>query len=54
MGKSFKETHNAPKCHQINADLMTDEELNAKLQRGYEDIEKGRVENAEKAFAEFK
>lgn len=38
----------------INVDLMTEDELHAKLQKGYDDIEAGRVQNAEKVFAEFR
>lgn len=38
----------------INADLMTDEEIHSKLQKGYEDIEAGRVQNAANAFAKFR
>lgn len=38
----------------INADLMMSEELHAKLQRGYDDIEAGNVQNAANAFAKFK
>ncbi|WP_409016401.1 hypothetical protein [Anaerostipes caccae] len=38
----------------INADLMTEDELHEKLQKGYDDIESGRVQNAEKVFAEFR
>lgn len=38
----------------INVDLMTEDELHAKLQKGYDDIEAGRVRNAEKVFAEFR
>jgi len=38
----------------INMDLMTTEELHAKLQRGYDDIEAGKVQNAASAFAKFK
>lgn len=38
----------------INMDLMTTEELYAKLQRGYDDIETGKVQNAASAFAKFK
>lgn len=37
----------------INVDLMTTEELHAKLQRGYDDIEAGKVQNAANAFAKF-
>ncbi len=41
-----------PKNHKaVNADLMTTEELHAKLQRGYDDIEAGNVQNAAEAFA---
>lgn len=38
----------------INVDLMTEDELHAKLQKGYDDIEAGRVQNAKKVFAEFR
>lgn len=38
----------------VNADLMTSEELHAKLQRGYDDIEAGNVQNAAEAFARFR
>lgn len=38
----------------INMDLMTTEELHAKLQRGYDDIEAGKVQSAASAFAKFK
>lgn len=38
----------------INVDLMTEDELHAKIQKGYDDIEAGRVQNAEKVFAEFR
>lgn len=38
----------------INADLMTDAELHAKLQRGYDDMQEGRVQNAANAFAKFR
>lgn len=38
----------------INADLLTTEELHAKLQKGYDDIEAGRVQNAADAFAKFR
>ena len=37
----------------INADLMTGEQLHAKLKKGFDDIEEGRVQNAIDAFAEF-
>jgi len=38
----------------INADFMTNEELHAKLQKGYDDIEAGNVQNAAEAFAKFR
>ncbi|MCM1087178.1 MAG: hypothetical protein NC419_03410 [Muribaculaceae bacterium] len=38
----------------INADRMTIEQLHAKLQKGYDDIGAGRVQNAEKEFAKFR
>lgn len=38
----------------INADTMTDEELYAKLQKGYDDIQAGRTQNAASAFAKFR
>ncbi|MDC7290613.1 type II toxin-antitoxin system RelB/DinJ family antitoxin [Blautia schinkii] len=38
----------------INADLMTDEQLHAKLKKGYDDIEAGRVQNAANAFEKFR
>ncbi len=38
----------------INADLMTDEELHAKLQKGYDDMQAGRTTNAAVAFAKFR
>ena len=38
----------------INMDLMTTDELHAKLQRGYDDIEAGNVQNAASAFAKFR
>lgn len=38
----------------INADLMTTEQLHVKLQKGYDDIEAGNVQNAAKAFEKFK
>lgn len=39
---------------EINADLMTDEQLHEKLQKGYDDMEAGRVQNAANAFAKFR
>lgn len=38
----------------VNMDLMTTEELHAKLQKGYDDIEAGNVQNAAEAFAKFR
>ena len=37
-------------CGELNADRMSAEELSAKLKRGYDDIEAGRVMNAAAAF----
>lgn len=37
----------------INADLMSVPELHAKLQKGYDDIEAGNVQNAATAFKQF-
>ena len=34
----------------VNADHMTDEQILAKLQRGYDDFEAGRVRDAASAF----
>ena len=34
----------------INADVMTDEEINAKLQSGYDDVKAGRVKKAAEAL----
>ena len=33
---------------------MTDEQIRAKLQRGYEDFEAGRVQDAANAFVKFR
>ena len=38
----------------IHMDLMTDEELHAKLQKGYDDIEAGKVQKAGDARTTFK
>ena len=38
----------------VNADLMTEEEIAAKLSRGVEDAKNGRVRNAAEAFAEHR
>ncbi len=38
----------------INADLMIREEIHAKLKEGYNDIEKGNVQDASAAFQRFR
>ncbi len=38
----------------INADLMSLEEIRMKLQEGYEDIEKGKTQDAHTVFAKFR
>jgi hypothetical protein len=38
----------------INADLMTVDEIRAKLQEGYDDIKAGRVQDAKTALEKFK
>ncbi|MCD7744441.1 MAG: type II toxin-antitoxin system RelB/DinJ family antitoxin [Lachnospiraceae bacterium] len=38
----------------INADLMTSQEIHAKLQKGYDDIAVGRVQDASEAFEKFR
>lgn len=38
----------------INADLMTETQLHLKLQKGYDDITIGNVQNAANAFANFR
>lgn len=38
----------------LNADLMSDSEIHAKLQKGLEDADKGRVQDAKKAFDAFR
>lgn len=44
-----------PKAPQsINADLMSVEEIHAELQKGYDDIDAGRVQDAASAFAKFR
>ena len=37
----------------INADVMTDEEIHAKLQSGYDDVKAGRVKKAAEALKSF-
>ena len=38
----------------INADLMTDEQIHEKLQKGYDDMQAGRIQDAASAFAMFR
>ena len=38
----------------IHADSMTTEEIHQKLEKGYNDIAAGRVQNAAEAFAKFR
>lgn len=38
----------------VNADLMTEGQLHAKLKKGYDDIDAGRVQDAATAFASFR
>ena len=38
----------------INADLMTTDDIHAKLKEGYSDIEKGNVQDASAAFRKFR
>ena len=38
----------------LNADLMTAEEIHAKLQEGYDDLRAGKVQNAASAFKKFR
>ena len=38
----------------VNADLMTAAELHTKLQKGYDDIASGNVQNAANAFDRFR
>ncbi len=38
----------------VNADLMTNEEIHAKLRRGLEDAEAGRTQDAGAAFKSFR
>ncbi len=43
---------NAPAV--LNADMMTSEEIHAKLQEGYDDVREGRLQDAVSAFAKFR
>lgn len=38
----------------VNMDLMSPDEIRAKLQEGLDDIEKGKVKDASLAFAQFR
>ena len=38
----------------IHADAMTNEEIRKKIEKGYDDIAAGRVQNAAEAFAKFR
>ena len=38
----------------ILTDVMTAEEIHQKLEKGYDDIAAGRVQNAAEAFAKFR
>ena len=38
----------------VNADMMTMDEIHAKLKEGYNDIEKGNVQDASVAFKRFR
>ena len=38
----------------VNADVMTNDELKAKLLKGYDDIDAGNVKDAEDAFGRFR
>jgi len=38
----------------VNADMMTTDEIHSKLQEGYNDIEKGNVQDASVAFKRFR
>jgi DNA-damage-inducible protein J len=38
----------------VNADLMTTDEIRTKLKEGYNDIEKGNVQDASAAFKKFR
>ena len=40
--------------NEINADLMSKEELHTKLERGYADYENGRVTSASEAFSKLR
>lgn len=44
-----------PKAPQsINTDMMSVEEIHAELQKGYDDIDAGRVQDAASAFVKFR
>ena len=39
---------------EINMDAMTEEQLQTKLKKGYDDVEAGRIQDAASAFAKFR
>jgi hypothetical protein len=44
-----------PKVPQsVNADLMTEDEIHAKLQEGYDDVKAGRVQDVALGFTKFR
>lgn len=43
---------NAPSA--LNADLMTTEEIHTNLQKGYDDLQAGRVQDVASAFKKFR
>jgi antitoxin component of RelBE/YafQ-DinJ toxin-antitoxin module len=44
-----------PKAPQsVNADLMTEDEIHAKLQEGYDDVKAERIQDTATAFAKFR
>lgn len=38
----------------VNMDVMTDDEIHKRLRKGYEEIEKGKVQDAASAFEKFR
>lgn len=38
----------------INMDMMTEDEIHTKLQKGYDEIEEGKVQDAASAFEKFR
>ena len=39
---------------EVNADMMNTDEIHAKLEEGYEEIEMGKIQDAASAFAKFR